>query len=71
VSLLKRGSVWWSYFYVDGIRYQQSTGTSNRRRAEQIEVQHKAEINARKHGLVRADPSLTIGALAARFVATA
>jgi integrase len=71
VSLLKRGAVWWSYFYVGGIRYQQSTGTSNRRRAEQIEVQHKAEVNARRHGLVPVDPTLNFSSLAARFVATA
>jgi integrase len=71
VSLLKRGEVWWSYFYVDGIRYQQSTGTANRRQAEQIELKFKADINARRHRLVQVDPTLTFGALAARFVASA
>jgi integrase len=71
VSLLKRGEVWWSYFYVDGIRYQQSTGTANRRQAEQIELKLKADINARRHRLVQVDPTLTFGALAARFVASA
>lgn len=71
MSLLKRGEVWWSYFYVDGVRYQQSTGTANRRRAEQNELKFKADVNARRHNLVQVDPTLTFGALAARFVATA
>ena len=31
MSLLKRGEIWWSYFYVGGVRHQQSTGTANRR----------------------------------------
>jgi integrase len=60
--LLKRG---------DGVRYQQSTGTANRRRAEQVELKFKADVNARRHNLVQVDPTLTFGALAARFVATA
>ncbi|HEY7616309.1 MAG TPA: tyrosine-type recombinase/integrase [Terriglobales bacterium] len=71
MSLLKRGEVWWSYFYVGGVRHQQSTGTANRRQAEQIELKFKAEINARRHRLVQIDPTLTFGALAARFVASA
>ena len=27
MSLFKRGNVWWSYFYLDGVRHQQSMGT--------------------------------------------
>jgi hypothetical protein len=37
VSLFKRGEVYWTYFYRDGVRHQYSTGTSNRRQAETIE----------------------------------
>jgi len=69
VSLLKRGNVWWSYFYVDGVRHQSSTGTSNRRQAENIEAKLKEEVNNRRFQLVPTDPNLTFGELAARFIA--
>ena len=68
MSLLKRGSVWWSYFYVDGVRHQSSTGTNNKRQAEAIEQKLKDEINARRHMLVQYDPDLTVAALIARFL---
>lgn len=71
MSLLKRGAVWWSYFYVDGIRHQYSTGTGNRRQAEAVEQKRKAETNARRHQLIQANPDLTFGELAARFLANA
>ena len=70
MSLFKRGNVWWSYFYVDGIRHQQSTEASNRRQAETIEAKLKEEVNARRYKLVSADPHMTLGALAARFIAS-
>lgn len=69
MSLIKRGNVYWSYFYQDGIRYQQSTGTSSRKQAESIELKFKNEANARRHQLVEFDPHLTVAALAARFLA--
>ncbi len=71
MSLFKRGAVWWTYFYVDGVRHQYSTGASNRRQAEAIEQKLKAEANARRHQIVQADPNLTFGELAARFIANA
>ncbi|MCZ6774156.1 MAG: hypothetical protein O7G83_19540, partial [Proteobacteria bacterium] len=69
MSMYKRGGVYWSYFYVNGVRYQQSTGTSNRRQALMIEQKFEAEVNARRHQLPQFDPTLTFGALAARFIA--
>lgn len=68
MSLLKRGSVWWSYFYVDGIRHQSSTGTGNKRQAESVEQKLKQEINARKFQIVNYDPDITVAALCARFM---
>jgi hypothetical protein len=53
VSLLKRGNVWWSYFSVDGIRHQYSTGTSNRRKAETIETKLKEEVNDQRFQIVQ------------------
>ena len=48
MSLWKRGNTWWSFFYLDGVRHQASTGTSNRRQAEHIEQKFKADANARR-----------------------
>ncbi|MGJ5814487.1 tyrosine-type recombinase/integrase [Paludibaculum fermentans] len=70
MSLLKRGNVYWSYFYMDGVRHQASTGTSNRRQAEIIESKLKEEANARRFQVVQADPRITFGQLAARFIAS-
>lgn len=71
MTLLKRGNVWWSYIYVDGVRHQQSTGTSNRKRAESIEARFKEELNSRRFGIVEADPNMKFDELAARFMAGA
>jgi integrase len=70
VSLFKRGNVWWSYVYSDGVRHQYSTGTSNRRQAETIEGKLKEEVNNQRFQIVKADPAMTFGELAARFVAS-
>jgi integrase len=70
VSLFKRGNVWWSYFYEDGIRHQSSTGTSNRRQAETIEAKLKEEVTNQRFQIVKADPTMTFGHLAARFLAS-
>jgi integrase len=71
VSLWKRGNIWWSYFYNDGVRHQVSTGTGNRRQAELIEQKLKQEANLARYQVVPVDPHLTFGELAARFIATA
>ena len=70
MSLFKRGNVWWSYFYEDGIRHQSSTGTSNRRQAETIEAKLKEEVTNQRFQIVKADPTMTFGELAARFIAS-
>jgi integrase len=67
---MKRGNVWWVYLYRDGKRFQYSTGTGNRKRAEKIEDRLKKELNDRRFQLVEADPSMTFGELAARFIAS-
>lgn len=69
MSLLKRGDIYWAYFYIDGERHQHSTGTNNRRLAEQIEQKLKKEAIARKHLLVVSNPDMTFAELAARFLA--
>jgi integrase len=70
VSLFKRGGIWWVYFYQDGVRQQHSTGTSNRRRAETIQTKLKEEANDQRFQIVKTDPHITFGELAAHFVAS-
>lgn len=70
MSLFKRGTVWWSYFYEDGVRHQSSTGTSNRKQAEAIETKFKEEVNNQRLGIVQSDPQMKFGELAARFIAS-
>jgi integrase len=63
--------LWWAYFYIEGVRHQQSTGTGNRRQAEQIAQKLREEANANQFAVHPIDPTLTFGALAARFIANA
>ena len=69
MTLWKRGNVFWAYVYVDGIRHAKSTGTANRRIAEQIEQRFKEELNLKREGLGPLAPDLTFGELVARFLA--
>lgn len=71
MTLFKRGGVWWAYWWIDGVRSHASTGTGNKRLAQQIEQKLRDEAIARKHGLIVTDPHLTFGQLAARFIADA
>jgi integrase len=71
MTLWKRGSVYWAIFFIDGIRIQVSTGTSNRRHAEIIAQKLKEEANLRRHQITPVDPNLTFEALAAYFMANA
>lgn len=69
MSLYKRNSAWWFSIYIDGVRHCESTGTNNRRRAEQIERQRREEWNDRRYRLPQINPDVIFGALAARFIA--
>ena len=71
MGLWKRGNVWWAFFYLDGVRYQESTGTSNRRQAQQVLDKLKEQANLSRHQVVQIDREMTFGALAARFIANA
>jgi len=67
MTLLKRGKTWWSYFYIDGVRQQHSTGTSNRKQAEIIETKLRQDANLQRFQVVQANPKLTFGELALQF----
>jgi integrase len=69
VTLWKRGKVYWSYLYVDGIRHAQSTGTGNRRQAESIDQKYRDELNAKRFQIIQPNPQMTFGELTARFLA--
>jgi integrase len=70
VSLYKRGGVYWSYLYRDGAREQFSTKTGNRKEAQKFEDKRKQELNDARFQIVEYDPDVTVGAIAAKFVAS-
>jgi integrase len=69
LALFKRGNVYWSYVWVDGIRHAKSTGSTNRRTAERIDQRFKEELNLARMGVVEPKPEMTFSELSARFLA--
>jgi integrase len=69
VSLFMRGQTFWSQFYVGGIRYQESTRTSNRRQAELVEKKLREQVQLQHLGITRVDPYITFGEITAKFIA--
>ena len=57
MSLYKRGGVYWSYLYRDGVREQFSTKTGNRKEAQKIEDKRKHELNDARFQIVEYDKS--------------
>lgn len=69
MSLYKRGKVYWSAIWVDGVREMRSLETSNRRRAELLEQQFKEELHTQRFQLPNLKPHMLFGELYARFLA--
>ena len=69
MTLYKRGGVYWSYVYQDGVRHARSTKTGNRRLAEQIDQRHKDELLLKTTHLTELKPQMKFAELAARFLA--
>jgi integrase len=69
VSLFKRGGVYWSYVYVDGVRHARSTETGNRRFAEQIDQKHREELRLKAVLAPEFKPEMKFAELAGRFLA--
>ena len=67
MSLYKRGGVFWSYVWVDGVRHAKSTQTANRRKAEDIDQKHKEELRLKNLNPDFA-PEMPFAELAARFL---
>jgi integrase len=68
VTLYKRGAVYWSYVWVDGVRHAQSTKTGNRRLAEQIDQKHGEEQRLRNTQCPELKPDMLFAELGARFL---
>jgi integrase len=68
VSLYKRGGVYWSYIWVDGVRHARSTETGNRRLAEQIDQKHREELRLKAVLAPEFKPEMTFAELAGRFL---
>jgi integrase len=68
VTLYKRGAVYWSYVWVDGVRYARTTKTGNRRLAEQIDQKHGEELRLRNTQCPELNPDMRFAELAARFL---
>jgi len=69
MSLYKRGNVYWSAVWIDGVRQMRSLETSNRRRAEQLEQTWKDELHTQRFQLPQLKPDMAFGELYARFLA--
>ena len=44
MTLYKRGNVYWTYVWADGVRHAKSTQTGNKRLAQRIDEQYKEEL---------------------------
>jgi integrase len=69
VSLYKRGKVYWSAIWVDGVRHMRSLETANRRRAETIEQTVREELFTQRFQLPELQPEMSFSELYARFLA--
>jgi len=69
VSLYRRGPVWWSAVWIDGVRHMRSLETGNRRQAEALENRWKDELHAQRFQLPQFRPDMPLAELWARFLA--
>jgi len=71
LSLYKRGRIYWTYVYENGIRHAKSTGTGNLRVAQKIDQEFKEQLALASLGMRIPQPEMTFGELSARFLAAA
>lgn len=69
MSLYKRGGVYWSYVWKNGIRHAKSTGTDKIRAAQDFDRKHKIELDMKANRPANLDPEMKFGELFARFLA--
>ena len=68
MSLFKRGEVYHSYVWLNGVRYHKSTGTGNRQKAQLIDQRFKEALNLQRHQVHQPVPQMRFGELVARFL---
>lgn len=68
VGLYRRGRVYWVNFYINGQRVLQSTGTRNRRDAEQIYQELRRRANAQRHHVALGGSKMLFSELASQFL---
>ncbi|HMH14397.1 MAG TPA: tyrosine-type recombinase/integrase [Edaphobacter sp.] len=69
MSIYKRGNVYWSAIWIDGVRNMRSLETSNRRQAETLEQKWRDELHAMRFQLPNFKPEMLMAELYARFLA--
>ncbi len=69
MSLYKRGNVYWSALWIDGVRHMRSLETTNRRQAETLEQRWRDELHAKRFQLQNLKPEMPLSELYARFLA--
>src|SRR5438105_2752647 len=69
MSLWRRNGIYETHVTIDGVRFRRSTGTSNRRLAEQIDRRFKDELIARRSRAAQFTPQMRFAELSAKFIA--
>ncbi len=69
MSLYKRGNVYWSALWIDGVRRMRSLETTNRRQAETLEQRWRDELHAKRFHIQDLKPDMPLSELYARFLA--
>src|SRR5450631_3171861 len=68
MSLYKRGTVYWSYIWIHGVRHAKSLNTSNRQQALRREDEFRCELDIRRHKHTDLNPEMPFSQLAATFL---
>jgi integrase len=69
MSLYKRGDVYWTAIWIEGVRTMRSLETSNRRHAETLEQRLKDKLHTKRFQLPDFKPEMLFGELHGRFLA--
>ena len=71
MSLYKRGTVYWSYIWIHGVRHAKSLNTTNRQQALRREDDFRRELDIRRHKHIDLNPEMPFSQLAASFIGSA
>ncbi len=71
MSLYKRGTVYWSYIWIHGVRHAKSLNTTNRQQALRREDEFRRELDIRRHKHIDLNPEMPFSQLAASFLGSA